>query len=169
MEFEEIRKALEEEFGPDALVRNEQDGVDVGLDEGVVMSVIAEPTSREVVLFAEIGELPDVGREEFYEQALKANWLFTGGSGAVVAINPENSALSLNRTHPMNALDKETFLALVRSFVETYELWYKFAISWMNAQFDRLAGGAAEDNAREDAAQSASELFMNLRNDFIRG
>ena len=169
MEFEEIRKALEEEFGPDALVRNELDGVDVGLDEFMTVSVIPEPTSHEVVLFAEIGTLPDVGLEDFYEQALKANWLFSGGAGAVLAINPETGALSLNRTHPMNTLDKGKFLALARSFAETYDLWVQFAGIWTDEVADRVIGGEAGDDASEGAVPSAGEILMDLRNGFIRG
>lgn len=169
MEFEEIRKALEEEFGPDALLRNEPDGVDVGLDEFMTVSVVAEPTSHEVVLFAEIGVLPDVGREEFYEQALKANWLFAGGAGAVLAINPETGVLSLNRTYPMNTLDKGKFLALARSFAETYNLWTQFAGIWTDEVAERVIGGEAEDGAPEGAVPSAGEILMDLRNGFIRG
>lgn len=172
MEFEEIAKALEGEFGPDALVRGEPNRVDVRIDEDRTVSFVAEPASHEIVLFAEIGEIPDIGSEDFYEQALKANWLFKGGAGAVIAINPETNGLSLNCTHPMNALDGETFLVLTRSFVTTYGLWFQFACAWVDALMERLVeregGGAGEGGGAADALPSAGDLFMNLRNDFIR-
>lgn len=169
MEFDEIRKTLEEEFGPDALVGDEPNRVDVRLDETMALRVIVEPTSCEVVLFAEIFELEEVGREDFYEQALKANWLFQGSAGAVVAIDPETKALALNRTHPMNTLGKEKFLAIMRSFVDTYGIWYRFACDWADEMIRRRDDGEAGDGAPRGEPQSVDDRLMDLRKDIIRG
>ena len=97
------------------------------------LTIVGDPETRTVVLLSELGELPERGCEAFYKQALKANWLFQGGGGAALAINPETDILSLNRALPMDALDGAGFIETVRSFLDFLVRWRERILNWSGA------------------------------------
>lgn len=132
MEFEELLKKLAEACGIERLEPDESHMVHLGAD-GTALTIVGEPETRMVVLFSEIGELPIEGRERFYEVALKANWLFQGGGGATLAINPESGVLALNRALPMDALDGDRFVEAVRTFLSVLIQWRELAQNWRGA------------------------------------
>ena len=140
MEFEELLKPLAAECGIERLEPDETHMVHLGKD-GTALTIVGEPETRTVVLFSELGDLPLEGREAFYEVALKANWLFQGGAGASLAINPESGALALNRALPMDALDGESFVEVVRGFLAVLVRWRKLARDWRGAMEDGTAKG----------------------------
>ena len=161
MEFEDLLKPLAEECGVERLEPDESHMVHLGAD-GTALTIVGDPETRMVVLFSELGDLPLEGREAFYEQALRANWLFQGGGGATLAINPETDALALNRATPMDMLDGEGFLALVRDFLTVLCRWRELARDWR---------GAVESAVDEDESDDAEpdDPFTTLRDDqFIR-
>ena len=132
MEFEGLLKPLAAACGIDRLEPDESHMVHLGAD-GTALTIVGDPETRTVVLFSEIGDLPADGREAFYEQALKANWLFQGGGGATLAINPETDGLALNRALPMDLLDGEAFVELVREFLAVLCRWRQLAEDWRGA------------------------------------
>lgn len=132
MEFEELLKKLAEACGIDRLEPDESHMVHLGAD-GSALTIVGDPETRMVVLFSEIGDLPLEKREAFYEQALKANWLFQGGGGATLAINPESGVLALNRALPMDALDGVRFVEVVRTFLSVLIQWRELAQNWRGA------------------------------------
>ncbi|MCQ2395554.1 MAG: type III secretion system chaperone [Kiritimatiellae bacterium] len=159
MEFEELLKPLAAACGVDRLEPDETHMVHLGKD-GTALTIVGEPETRTVVLFSELGDLPLEGREAFYEVALKANWLFQGGAGATLAINPESGALALNRALPMDALDGESFVEVVRGFLAVLVRWRKLARDWR---------GAVEDGA-VPGESSGEDPFAAWRNEqIIRG
>lgn len=162
MEFEELLKPLAKECGVDRLEPDETHMVHFGAD-GSALTIIGDPETRMVVLFSELGELPLEGRESFYEQALRANWLFQGGAGASLAIHPESGKLALNRAMPMDALDGESFVEIVRSFLVVLYRWRELARDWRGA----LESGAAVET---DGGESASDAAFTALGDsnFIR-
>ena len=149
MEFEELLKKLAEACGIDRLEPDESHMVHLGAD-GSALTIVGDPETRMVVLFSEIGDLPIEGRERFYEQVLKANWLFQGGGGATLAINPETNVLSLNRAMPMEALDGDRFVELVRGFLASLTRWRQLAKDWRGAVEDGAAREAAEAPVQDD-------------------
>lgn len=132
MEFEELLAHLSKACGFGRLEPDELHMVQLKAGESV-LTIVGDPITRKVVLYSEIGDLPPEGREAFYMQALKANWLLQGGGGAVLAINPDTDVLSLNRMHPMDSLDGEGFVNLVRLFLEVLSSWRKLASDWRGA------------------------------------
>ena len=132
MEFEELLKPLAAACGVERLEPDESHMVHFGAD-GTALTIVGDPETRMVVLFSELGDLPHEGREAFYEQALRANWLFQGGGGATLAINPETGALALNRAMPMDVLDGEGFVGLVRDFLTVLYRWRELARDWRGA------------------------------------
>ena len=162
MEFEELLKKLAEACGIERLEPDESHMVHLGAD-GTALTIVGEPETRMVVLFSEIGELPIEGRERFYEVALKANWLFQGGGGATLAINPDTNVLALNRALPMAALDGDRFVELVRGFLVCLARWRQLATDWRGAVEDDAVRGADGEPVSEDPLAA-------LRNDqIIRG
>ena len=155
MEFEELLKPLAAACGVDRLEPDETHMVHLG-KEGTALTIVGEPETRTVVIFSELGDLPLEGREAFYEVALKANWPFQGGAGASLAINPESGALALNRALPMDALDGESFVEVVRGFLAVLVRWRRLARDWR--------GAMEEDGVRrKDVASAADEQFAALR------
>lgn len=146
MEFEDLLKSLEEAFGISGLVPDDMHMVELDAN-GTSLTVFGEPRSRTVALFAEIGDLPLEGRGSFYALALKSNWFVQGGGDAVVSINPETNALTLNRVYPMDGLDGESFVGLVYHFASAIDVWRQIAADWR--------GAAEEGAAEEGAAQGA--------------
>lgn len=157
MEFEELLKPLAAACGVERLEPDESHMVHFGAG-GSVLTIVGDPETRMVVLFSELGELPLEGREAFYEQALKANWLFQGGGGASLAINPESDVLALNRAMPMDALDGEGFVEMVRSFLSVLYRWRELARDWRGAVEDGTAKGAGSPSSPDDP-------FLSLRDD----
>ena len=157
MEFEELLKPLAAACGIERLEPDESHMVHLGKD-GAALTIVGDPMTRTVVLLSELGDLPLEGREAFYEVALKANWLFQGGAGASLAINPESDALALNQALPMDALDGEGFVAVVRGFLSVLVRWRKLARDWRGAQ--------EKDGASRKGGQSAADNpFAMLRNE----
>ena len=164
MEFEELLKPLAEACGIERLEPDESHMVHLGAD-GTALTIVGDPETRQIVLFSEIGDLPAEGRERFYEQALKANWLFQGGDGASLAINPESDILTLNRAMPMDILDGDGFVELVRGFLVTLCRWRQLAQNWRDAMDDDDADGEAPD----ESPMPPDDPFALLRDDqFIR-
>ena len=135
MEFEELLESLAEACGIDRLEPDDTHMVHLGA-EGTALTIVGDPETRMIVLFSEIADLPLEGREAFYEQALKANWLFQGGAGASLAINPESGVLALNRALPMDALDGEGFVEAVRGFLAVLVQWRELVRDWRGAVKD---------------------------------
>ena len=165
MEFEELLKPLAEECGIDRLEPDESHMVHLGAD-GTALTIVGEPETRMVVLFSEIGDLPLEGREAFYEQALKANWLFQGGAGASLAINPESGVLALNRALPMDSLDGESFVAAVRNFLAVLVQWRDLARNWRGAIESGEASSDGEESAGAEPIRDEPDgSFTSLRDD----
>ena len=149
MEFEELLKPLAEACGVERLEPDESHMVHLGAD-GAALTIVGDPETRTVVLFSEVADLPLEGRERFYEVALKANWLFQGGGGASLAINPDSGALALNRAVPTDALDGERFVGIVRSFLAVLVRWRELARDWCGAVEDGALKGPGEEPSGND-------------------
>lgn len=150
-------KPLAAACGVDRLEPDETHMVHLG-QGGTALTIVGEPETRTVVIFSELGDLPLEGREAFYEVALKANWLFQGGAGASLAINPESGALALNRALPMDALDGESFVEVVRGFLAVLVRWRKLARDWRGAMEENVA-------RRKDVVSEADEPLAALRDE----
>ena len=157
MEFEELLKPLAAACGVERLEPDDTHMVHLGAD-GTALTIVGDPETRLVVLFSEIGDLPLEKREAFYEQALRANWLFRGGAGASLAINPESDVLALNRALPMDALDGVGFVEIVRNFLSVLVRWRELARDWRGAVEDGTAKGA-------DVADAPASPFLSLQDD----
>lgn len=139
MDYSELLAALAEEIGLDGLEPDESNMVHLGA-EGTALTIVYEQESRNLVVFSEVADLPLEGREAFYAEALRANWLFQGGAGATLAICPETDALALNQAWPIDGLDAETFVGALRNFLTQLWRWRKLADDWRGANEAESSG-----------------------------
>ena len=76
-----------------------------------------------LLLFAEAGELPEVGRSGMLLAALKANYLFRGTSGATLAVRPDSPVLFVNQSLGLAELSYEDFVQALGDFTATLAEW----------------------------------------------
>ena len=170
MDFTELLDCLSKECGMDRLEPDDSHMVHLGAGDSP-LTIVGDPETRTVMLLSELGELPELGCEAFYKQALKANWLFQGGGGAALAINPETDILSLNRALPMDALDGAGFIEAVRSFLEFLCRWRELLLDWSESQEGdeaqedddvlELAEVPEDDEADENAATDETAALVS--------
>lgn len=159
MEFKEILTALAAACGLERLEPDESNMVHLGA-QGAALTIIGEDTTRTVVLMSEIGDLPAGGRERFFAEALKANWLFQGGGGATLAINPETDALAINQALPLDMLDGERFVGAVRRFLAVLVRWRTLARDWNGAVGDGAAGASDAAVPSGGSAAQPGDAFV---------
>lgn len=157
MEYDRLLAALAKEIGVERLDPDESNMVHLGA-EGTALTIVYEPESRHVVAFSEIADLPSDGREAFYAEALRANWLFQSGAGASLAICPETDKLALNRAWPIDALDDKTFVDSLQRFLATLWRWRKLAADWREVRKD--GGDVGADRERRPETEDTISLDM---------
>ena len=118
--------SLLERFGTDTgLGRLALDGANTCtfLVDEMKVSFLHVPEGGRLLLFAEVGELPDAGRSELLLAALRANHLFRGTSGATLAVLPDSPTLFLNRSLLIEGLSYDEFVQMLSDFVDTLAEW----------------------------------------------
>ncbi len=117
---------LLERFGNDTgLGRLSLDGADACtfLVDGMKVSFMHVAEGDRLLLFAEVGELPESGRPGMLLAALRANYLFRGTSGATLAVRPDSPALFLNQSLGLDGLSYEDFVQALGDFTATLAEW----------------------------------------------
>ena len=118
--------ALLERFGNDTgLGRLALDGAGACtflVDEMKVSFMHVAEGSR-LLLFAEVGELPEAGDHGMLLAALRANYLFRGTSGATLAVRPDSPVLFLNQSLGLDGLSYEDFVQALGDFTTTLAEW----------------------------------------------
>ena len=87
------------------------------------VSFLHVPEGGRLLVFAEVGELPEDGRSELLLAALRANYLFRGTSGATIAVRPDSPTLFLNRSLRLDDLSYEEFVQILGDFADTLSEW----------------------------------------------
>lgn len=149
MLFEELVADFGLRTGLGELEPDDERTVTLGAGEFLV-TLVGDSTSRKAFVFAEIGELPLERREEFYGEALRANWIFQGGGGASLAINPESGRLALNRMLELDGMDGDSFFAMMAGFLDVLKKWRDLVAAWRGHVSEDSSDGraaTAEDGA----------------------
>lgn len=85
---------------------------------------------NKLLLFAEVGELPEAGRAGMLLAALRANYLFRGTSGATLAVRPDSPMLFLNWTQRLDGLSYEDFVQVLSDFTSTLAEWKRLVADY---------------------------------------
>ncbi len=108
--FERLGAPLEEAGGASAV---EIDG----------STVILQDAGDLLLLRAEIGTLPDEGREALLTAILEANHLYSGTGGGTLALEPGVPRLILQKYTWLDRLDPDTVPDLLARFASTAGTW----------------------------------------------
>ncbi|MCL2029292.1 MAG: type III secretion system chaperone [Deltaproteobacteria bacterium] len=81
------------------------------------------PDAEQLLLAAPVAEVPVAGREELYRLLLQGQHIFAETGGATLALDQEESFVSLQMAPSLRALTRENFPALVENFLNMVDYW----------------------------------------------
>ena len=157
MQLSEILEQFGKKIGLE-LALDENGLCRVSIDE-MTISIQEIPEADVVALYADVGELPVEGREDFYAAALKANWMFSGTGGSTLAIDPQSDKVILNRCDSLASLDVEGFSSTLERFVNMLETWMKIAKDFGPVAIMRAKESEAE---RAEAPSFGDSGFVRI-------
>ncbi len=139
MAFDEMISLLSKAIGIELQI---EDGIcgfkagDVDDDAGSVNIMISNVEERgEILLYADLGNVPPEGREDFYRTLLEANNLFRGTAGATLSLENGTSLIRLQfREHSSIFANKAE--ELVGTFVDTALTWKKIVVDYRASRKD---------------------------------
>ena len=85
--------------------------------------VILQDAGALLLLRAEVGELPEEGREALLAAAMRANFLYQGTGGSTLALAPDAGRLVIQKYNWLERLDPETAFAMLERFADTAAAW----------------------------------------------
>ena len=85
--------------------------------------VILQDAGELLLLRAEVGELPEEGREALLAAAMRANFLYQGTGGSTLALDPNVGRLVIQKYNWLERLDPETAFAMLERFADTAAAW----------------------------------------------
>ena len=113
--------ALGHAIGIPALALDSKGGCRLRFD-GTEVMLEAEPEEQRLVLHADIGTAPALGREAVFGRLLEANLLWKDTGGATFAFDPRSGRLLLMQAVP-DGTAPARFPDLVARFVDVAEAW----------------------------------------------
>lgn len=122
MEFGELIAGFAARYGVAGLTAGERGLVALGIDD-LRIFVQHVPETERLVVYVDLGAIPEAGAARFERTMLEANCLFRGTSGATLARHPETGGLFINRQESLRALDVDGFCALMEGFVDLSRTW----------------------------------------------
>lgn len=122
MEFNELIAGFAARYGVAGLTAGERGLVALGIDD-LRIFVQHLPEAERLVVYADLGAIPDAGAARFERTMLEANCLFQGTSGATLARHPETGGLFINRQESLRMLGVDGFCTLMEGFVDLARTW----------------------------------------------
>lgn len=158
MTVDELIGAFAAEFGIGPVRPDEAGAYHLDFDD---MTVAFRETGdgTRLLVFGEVGELPDGGAEVFCRVMLKAMFLEGTVSGATFALAPETEQVFLQQQKPLAELDSDRFKATVESFVNELEKWRQTLVDFRPVA-DEI--GKAKARTEQEAGEMASGGFIRV-------
>lgn len=158
MEFTELMQGFAAKVGIDGLPMTEDGVCRVEID-GMAISFLEVPETRQLVTWAEVGELPPEGREKLFRVLLESMYMGKATGGATFCIDPETETLNIFRSDPLPLLDLETFSAMLEKFANVLGGWRKIVADYREVA-SKLEKVAAADE--ESLRQLRMSGFMQV-------
>ncbi len=98
--------------------------------------VILQGAADLLLLLAEIGDLPEDGRESLLTTVLEANHLYGGTGGGTLALEPGVPRLLLQKYTWLDRLDPDTAPDLIARFAATASSWRRLLADYSPASAD---------------------------------
>ena len=160
MEFRELIAGFAARYDVAGLTVDARELVALGIGELTIYVQYVSEVAR-VLVYADLGAIPEKGAARFERTMLEANYLFRGTSGATLARHPEKGTLFLNWQEGVRALDVESFCALIEKFAGLARTWQELL-----AEF--TAKAAASDEAEAPFVDAPPEEFPPCTSSFLR-
>ena len=126
MEITQILKEVNEHYGKEIFVLDDQESCRALVGNGLVVEVLHLPEVGRLLLYADIGREPQEGRDRVYRLMLQAQHLFQGTAGASFGLDGNTGSVYLERPVSLATLTAE-------SFVTDFEVFAQVALKWREA------------------------------------
>lgn len=126
MELTQILKEVNEHYGKEIFVLDDQESCRALVGDGLVVEILHLPEVGRIMLYADIGREPQEGRDQVYRLMLQAQHLFQGTAGASFGLDGETGSVYLERPVSLATLTAE-------SFVTDFEVFAQVALKWRKA------------------------------------
>ena len=122
--------------------------------EGLTVMLMDVPEARRMLTTAEIGPVPEAGRDQFYSSMLEAMHMFEGTNGASFSIDHESQTICLARQDSTALLEPGQFAVLFEEFVNIGMMWRKMLLEFVPVmkEVDSLA---SREQASDEAPKSS--------------
>lgn len=144
MEFTELMRRFAEKVGIADLPVSEDGVCRVEID-GMNVSFIEVPETRQLVTWAEVGEPPPEGRERLYRVLMESMYMGKATGGSTFSIDSETGLVHLFRLDPLPLLDLDTFTPMLERFVNILEEWRKIVADYRGVASQLEKAAATEE------------------------
>lgn len=129
MNFVELVRALSDEAGlqlsqePVSPVEFSVDGVDVAISHEV------RGEEHAIVLYSELGQVPEAREIEVYRILLEANVMWSGTGDGTIGVNSATRQALICYRLPTTDLDGPGFVSVVSAFLQLARAWREFMVA----------------------------------------
>ena len=120
--------------------------------DGMVVTLSEVVQSGDLLMWAEVGELPPEGRETLYRTLLEALYMGRATGGSVLSVDPESGMVCLHRGDPLAAMDFERFKEALQKFVNVLEFWRRTLADFRPAVKEQAEAAQAEPDVEREIA-----------------
>ncbi|MGF1716013.1 type III secretion system chaperone [Photobacterium chitinilyticum] len=124
MELKQLMADFCQDYGIDLIEPNEEGIVTLAINQDSVRLHLQEHKGY-LVLFTQIGILPEDITVSQLKQILGANYFWLGTKGFTISLSSENDMLIASRQDAMEVVHYEGFAAMIEAAVEVVEHWRK--------------------------------------------
>lgn len=111
---------------------------DSGFTETLTMSVddvavgiqyVFDSSEESIVLYCDLGPIPEQKERDIYRNLLEGNYFWTGTGGATLSINSDTGHALAAHAMPLEELDGEGLAVAIDAFADVGEFWTRFITS----------------------------------------
>ncbi|MDR3117482.1 MAG: type III secretion system chaperone [Puniceicoccales bacterium] len=109
-------------------------------DDKIVLNLELDEKFSQLLVYAYLGEVPLVGRENIFEKLLETNFFWNGTNGLTIAIDRQSQTIVIMTRFPLPLPNSGAFEESLADFVDTTEAWmHKLASMVQEAEEISLA------------------------------
>ena len=142
--FDNLMRFLTKTLGLDASQAN--DSLYMLEFDGLKLCFRLLPQAGTALLFADLGPLPEKGREALYERLLKANHALFETGGATLSANRNLNMVALQCMLPVETLDGQAFVRIVENFLAVGRRWHAECKEYASLPAPAATGDVAQSS-----------------------
>lgn len=98
-------------------------------DVAVGIQYVFDSSEESVVLYCDLGPIPEQKERDIYRNLLEGNYFWTGTGGATLGVNSETGHALVAHAMPLEELDAEGLAAAIDAFADVGQFWTQFIVS----------------------------------------